>query len=231
MAGWFRLYDEMLDDPKVQVLPAEDFRAYVNLLCLANRHDGFLPSTAQIGFALRIDEIAVRSLVDRLRIAGLIDTLKGGPNGSRIAPHGWAKRQYKSDSSTDRVKRFRERSKDVTGNAPRADTDTEQNRNTEQTSCSVSRASYAFFGRTIRLKPQDLERWRRAYSAIPDIEAELTAIDAWFEGQSADKRAKWFHSVSGMLNRTHQQALAARADADRQTGRSGSWQDDFAGPC
>ncbi len=30
MAGWFRLYDELLDDPKVQSLPAADFRAYVN---------------------------------------------------------------------------------------------------------------------------------------------------------------------------------------------------------
>jgi len=42
---------------------------------------------------------------------------------------GWGKKQYKSDTSTKRVKRFRERSKTVTGNAPdqiRSDTDTEQ---------------------------------------------------------------------------------------------------------
>lgn len=129
MNRWFRVYDELLDDPKVQSLPPEDFRGWVNLLCLANRNGGRLPSIDAVAFALRIDNIAARSLVDRLATAGLIDTVKGGANGSAIAPHGWSKRQYKSDGSTERVKRFRERSKpvsetpDVTPPEAEADTD------------------------------------------------------------------------------------------------------------
>lgn len=125
MARWFRFYAEALDDPKVQKLDGETFKAWVNLLCLACKHDGFLPDESDIAFALRIDNIAAGSLIDRLRIGGLIDTVKGGPNGSRIAPHGWHKRQYKSDGSTERVKRFRERSKAVTETPPDTDTDTE----------------------------------------------------------------------------------------------------------
>ncbi len=125
---WFRLYDELLDDPKVQSLSAEDFRSYINLLCLANRNDGRLPSIEAIAFALRIGcPIACRSLIERLSTAGLIDTVRGGPNGSGIAPHAWEKRQYKSDGSTERVKRFRKRSKvvssTVTETGPDTDTD------------------------------------------------------------------------------------------------------------
>lgn len=125
MARWFRFYAEALDDPKVQKLDAETFKAWVNLLCLACRNDGYLPEIEDIAFALRIDNIGAVSVVDRLRIGGLIDTVKGGPNGSRIAPHGWHKRQYKSDGSTERVKRFRERSQAVSETPPDTDTETE----------------------------------------------------------------------------------------------------------
>jgi hypothetical protein len=125
MASWFRFYAEALDDPKVQKLDPATFKYWVNILCLACKHDGFLPSEDDIGFALRIDDIGVRSLLDRLVIGGLIDVVRGGPNGSRIAPHGWQKRQYKSDTSTERVKRFRNRSTTVSETGPETETETE----------------------------------------------------------------------------------------------------------
>jgi hypothetical protein len=125
MATWFRFYAEALDDPKVQKLDPATFKMWVNLLCLACRNEGFLPHEDDVAFALRIDIIAWRSLADRLLIGGLIDVVKGGPNGSRIAPHGWQKRQYKSDTSSERVKRFRERSKTVTETPPETETETE----------------------------------------------------------------------------------------------------------
>lgn len=127
MGKWFRFYDEALDDPKVQRLDPETFKGWVNLLCLASRNDGTIPALEDVAFALRIDIIAARSLVDRLTIAGLIATVKGGANGSRIAPNGWDKRQYKSDTSTERVKRFRKRSGNAEETPPETDTDTEQN--------------------------------------------------------------------------------------------------------
>lgn len=125
MARWFRFYDEALDDPKVQCLDGETFKAWVNLLALASRHDGKLPEIKHIAFALRIDEIAAGSLIDRLVIAGLIDKVKGGPVGYAFAPHGWEKRQYKSDNSNERVKRYRQRSKAVTETPPETDTETD----------------------------------------------------------------------------------------------------------
>ena len=53
-------------------------------------------------------------LVTELHRAGLLDRDENG-----FAPHNWAGRQYKSDSSTERVKEHRDRKKReviVTGN-------------------------------------------------------------------------------------------------------------------
>ncbi len=125
MSRWFRFHSEALDDPKVQRLDGETFKAWVNLLCLANRNGGFLPSIEDIAFALRMDANGALTVVERMLNATLLDKLTGGANGYRYAPHGWDERQYKSDTSTDRVKRFRERSKPVTVTPPDTETDTE----------------------------------------------------------------------------------------------------------
>ena len=144
MARWFRFYSEALNDPKVQKLDGDTFKAWVNLLCLAAENDGYLPDMDSIAFALRMDNIAAVSLIDRLRIAGLIDTVKGGPNGSRIAPHGWNKRQYKSDSSSERVKRYRQRSKTVSETPPDTDTETDSSLDKSKgASASSDRAFWA----------------------------------------------------------------------------------------
>ena len=34
---WFRFYHDAIDDPKVQRLPGDVFKFWVNLLCLASR--------------------------------------------------------------------------------------------------------------------------------------------------------------------------------------------------
>jgi hypothetical protein len=121
---WFRFYDEALDDPKVQNLDGDTFKHWVNILCIAARHGGKLPCIADIAFALRIPDNAAITVVERLLNATLIDRCNGGADGWHYAPHGWGKRQYKSDSSTERVKRFRNVTKPLHETAP--DTDSEQ---------------------------------------------------------------------------------------------------------
>ena len=125
MTAWFRFYEAALDDPKVQTLPASDFKSWVNILCVACRNDGVLPSIPSLAFMLRMSQHDCETLIERLSNAGLIDRRNGGPNGSRYAPHGWEKRQYKSDTSTERVKRFRRRSEAVSETPPDTDTDTD----------------------------------------------------------------------------------------------------------
>lgn len=148
MSRWFRLYDEMLDDPKAQRLPPQDFKIWINLLCLASRNDGKLPCISDIAFALRISENDAVTMVERLHIAGLIDKRNGGPDGFHYSPHGWEKRQYKSDNSADRVKKHREKrngecnvSCNVTETPPDTETDTETETDKKDMSSDDDRVS------------------------------------------------------------------------------------------
>jgi len=123
MSRWFRLYDEVLDDPKVQKLSPEHFKTWINLLCLASKNDGILPDAESVSFALRKPFNETSDKLKFLFQSGLLDETKKG-----LIPHGWSKRQYKSDTSTDRVKRFRQRSRNVekTVTVTPPDTETEQ---------------------------------------------------------------------------------------------------------
>lgn len=123
---WFRVYDSVLDDPKVQRLSDSLFRGWINLLCIASRNDGVIPDNIEsLAFSLRLPPKATRSIISGLKSVGLLDDVETG-----WQPHNWNGRQYKSSVSTERVKRFRERSKAVSETPP--ETEQIQNR-TEQT--------------------------------------------------------------------------------------------------
>jgi uncharacterized protein YdaU (DUF1376 family) len=78
----------------------------------------------------------------------------------------------------------------------------------------------AFSGRVIRLNRRDFDQWATTYHAIPDLRAELTALDDWLR-ESADPQThkRWFHVVSGALSKKHQRALAEASKAD-----DGEWE-------
>lgn len=102
---WFRFYDSVVDDPKVQRLSLPSFRLWVNILCLASRNGGKLPSLVDMTFSLRMTEKQVVDGLESLEKAGLVDAEVDGVS----TPHNWNGRQFKADVSTERVKRFRER--------------------------------------------------------------------------------------------------------------------------
>lgn len=99
---WFRFYNEVLNDVKVQRLSPNLFRTWVNLLCLASDDAGKLPSVDDIAFKLRMSVQDAQQQVDDLVLAGLIDITSTG-----LAPHNWKQRQFVSDTSTERVRKHR----------------------------------------------------------------------------------------------------------------------------
>jgi hypothetical protein len=113
MSRWFRLYDDVVNDPKVQRLPGDKFKAWINLLCIASKHGGALPGVPDVAFILRLTVEKTSALLDELCAAGLIDPLEveNGPMG--YEPHNWNKRQYKSDTTDptapERNRRYRSR--------------------------------------------------------------------------------------------------------------------------
>ena len=124
MSPWWRAYDEAVDDPKLQQLKPELFKAWFNICCVTSQNGGKLPSLPSVAFKLRVKPEKARAIIAELAAAGLIDDDGIG----NLAPHNWSKRQYRSDVSTERVERFRERSGNVSSavSATPPDTETEQ---------------------------------------------------------------------------------------------------------
>lgn len=104
MNRWFRIYDEAGSDPKIQKLPLHLFKAWFNLLCLANKAgNGVLPSISDIAYHLRLSDTDAQAAVDELILAGLIDITPD----KKLVPHNWEARQAPSDSSRERTKKWR----------------------------------------------------------------------------------------------------------------------------
>jgi hypothetical protein len=119
VSRWFRFYADAMRSPKVAALSDNDFRLWVELLAVASENDGHIPPLESLKHVLkrRLDHL-LRGLNGLIR-AGLMDALADG-----YEPHNWAKFQYKSDTSNERVAKFRAK-RNVSRNTPRTETDTE----------------------------------------------------------------------------------------------------------
>jgi hypothetical protein len=79
---WWRAYDDALNDPKVQSLPPSLFKFWFNLLCVASKHDGLIPSKEALKTLLRARLDHVETYLKELLNRGLIDETK-----DRLSPH------------------------------------------------------------------------------------------------------------------------------------------------
>jgi hypothetical protein len=120
MTRWFRVYDDLVDDPKVQRLDPPLFKALINLWCLASANDGVFPPIDEMAFKMRMKPEKVQRVLAVLRAVELIDDDERGTR-----PHNWDQRQFTSDGSTSRVKRFRERHRNVSPPVPETAPETE----------------------------------------------------------------------------------------------------------
>lgn len=105
---WFRMYTEIIDDEKIRLLAFEDRWHYVAILACKGK--GILDEkqepqmlarklSVKLGLQLReLDEVH-----RRLMEVGLVD--------KHWQPVAWDSRQFKSDSSKERVRKHREAKK------------------------------------------------------------------------------------------------------------------------
>jgi hypothetical protein len=214
VSRWFRLYDEFLDDPKIQRLHPSLLKVLLNIWCVASRHDGRLPSHADLSFSLRMSEDETFRAVSKLAEAGFIDT--DAATGEQ-RPHGWDCRQFRSDTSTDRVRAHRKRQKtaikpdptppngngagngDETFHATPPEADTEQSSVTDVTGTVVPHPAMDFvkavFDGGIRLlrrdDPEMSERSARSIvgrwrKAVTDAELITILMEAETKSQSLE---------------------------------------------
>lgn len=98
---WLRLYRKTVNNPKVQKLRPELFKAWVNILC-ATDDDGTVPDTADLAFALRVTESKAKEWVSALLAARLL-----AAEGGRVSAHDWSEHNY--DEGYKHVKSHRAR--------------------------------------------------------------------------------------------------------------------------
>ena len=197
MSRWFRIYDDVLDNPKVQKLSDAAFRAWINLMCIASKNAGLLEDNIEnISFSLRKSKQKTRDLLQILQSAGLLDIVESG-----WKPHNWDKRQYRSDVSTDRVRRFRERHETVSETPPeQIQNRTEQSR-VETPPVSLQQETSSQINRLVGilgLPENDFTKHAANIRALVDLKNEGCDFDAHIlpAAQGAAKSRKTITSLN-----------------------------------
>ena len=102
---WFRLYSELANDPKIQMLSEADQRRYVMLLCIRCSNGDVTLQDEEVAFQLRISNEEWSRSKALFVSKNLID------NDNK--PCAWDKRQFASDSSAPRVAKHRAKIKEA----------------------------------------------------------------------------------------------------------------------
>lgn len=136
---WFKFHADLINDPTLQRLPGDKFKAWINLLCLTSKHDGVLPPLTDLAFLLRpMAEDKIAAFIEEFCEKGLLDSVEVPGGLTRYSPRDWASRQYVDGTAADRAKRYRDKQRNVTRDGRDGDTivtalDQKQNKRTEQT--------------------------------------------------------------------------------------------------
>ncbi len=124
---WLRLYAEFATDPKVQMMQEADQRRLVMLFCLRCSNGDETLHETEVAFQLRVSLEEWKRSKAIFESKGFIDS-----DGNLL---NWNERQYVSDSSTARVRAYRDKMKqegNVSVTPPDTETDTEQKKKKEQ---------------------------------------------------------------------------------------------------
>ncbi len=230
MSGlWFRIYDEALDDPRLQRLPASLFRAWFNVLCATSRNGGTLPDLPELAFMLRTRPGALSRRIEALKAAGLLEETDGA-----LRPVEWEKQQFveraADPTAAERMRRFRERAAErngavtptVTNVSIEKDEDLDQD---SQTAPAARESAIDAFEEFLRVFPRrdgdhprapTLAAWRRAIAACADP-ARIIAGAKDYAASVAGLERRFIVSAARWLSeeRWPQPAPAPAANAPR----------------
>lgn len=199
MSRWFRFYADAMRHPKVARLTDAQFRLWVELLSVAADRDGHIPPLEDLKHVLRRRLDHLSRGVDELITASLIDPLEVG-----YIPHGWSKRQYKSDTSTDRVRKHRGKG-NVSETSPETETETE----------------------TYKVIPPVSPKRRTKHRLPDDFQPQLTGqtkiiVEGWGAGRFEEtlEKFKAYHTAKGSTMADWQAALRTWILNDKQWARN-----------
>lgn len=232
---WFRLYGDMPSDPKIGTLTDGEFRTWIELLCAASKTEqsgdtGLNADT--IDWALRRDvTVTLPRLLER-------ELVTVGDNGNYFI-RAWEKRQYKSDTSADRTRRYRAKlkasaaveSKNGTvtsqkrhGDALEADTEQIQIQNKEANASSAptEKVSLGADGKWANVSPALLSTWSTAYPAL-SLDAELSKAAAWVIANPKNKKSNYARFLTNWLSRAQDSARPVVQHTPNRADKRAEW--------
>lgn len=228
-ASWFRLYAEFATDPKVQMLSEQDQRRYIMLLCFRCSNGDVTLHDEEVTFLLRVTADEWASTKARLLAKNLI--------GEDNKPTAWDKRQYASDSSTERVSAWRKKKKqgcNVAVTAPETETETEIKPSDTDVSLVGSEAANVVAGKINGVPSCPHQRILDLYA---EILPELPQPRAWEGQRSKNLTARWRWVLTATRPRSAERyatdadggvdffrrMFSYVRDSDFLMGRNGGW--------
>jgi hypothetical protein len=124
---WFRLYDEITEDPKMIQLSDHEFRIWIYLLCYLNKQslrgycDNINPIILLLKGAIKARNNSITRTLEKLESLGMIKQ-----NHPSLQIVNWEKRQYKSDDINEYVKKHRNITRNITEIPSETETETEK---------------------------------------------------------------------------------------------------------
>lgn len=201
MSGrWWRAYSRARHDAKLLKLTDKQFRWWFNLVCVASENGGTLPPHADLSAEFRVSGKTTTKMLDDLIAAGLFDHSDEG-----IRPHNWNTLQYVSDSSSNRVKQFRERHRNVSVTPSESETepDTEPEVTTTRTVEAGAAAAFAAYQQSAEQhgwpNPQFMNSTRRY--AIEERLRECGGLEGWNAALDAASTAEFLKGTDGRCQR------------------------------
>lgn len=167
---WLRLYAEFATDPKVQMLSEANQRRYVMILCLRCSNGDVTLHDDEVAFQMRIsaDEWAATKAVFLAK--GLIN--------DNNTPTAWDRRQFVSDSSAERVRKHREKKKQVAKHACNV-TETPPEAEAEAEAEAEKRAALPADDPPSTTRKGDICRLLRQSAGVADAAPHQLDDDAW----------------------------------------------------
>jgi hypothetical protein len=189
--AWFRYYRETITDPKFGRLTGGQRHLWTVLLCLSDDDghvwiaSGVPYDTAELAAVAGIESGAASGALAWLQSIGCI-----GIDDCGIHINNWDKRQFKSDTSTERVKKHRSKQGETfqkrSCNGPETETETET-----ETDTDTSQGARAKPKRKVFKPPtvDEVEAYRREKELRLDAGAfvDFYAAKGWMVGTSKMK--------------------------------------------
>lgn len=224
---WFRLYAEIVDDPKLRLLAFEDRWHFVALLAL--KCSGVLDGVADLGLLHRMAAVKLGVQVRELETIGKRLAEVSLVDAETLQPLAWDRRQAPSDSSRDRTKEWRERQR-ANGNRHRDGGVTVQSEKEKEIKSQKEQSQEQVRSRGSRLPtgwtlPPEWRVW--AQQQRPDINVDHEAAsfaDHWHAkagagGVKLDWEATWRNWIRRAFRPASPGARSPRESLSEQSAR------------